>query len=119
MSTVSTFGAFTMAKLGIYASHKAMQVTGNNITNINTKGYTRQTLDQTSLYVGGADRYASKWDPKMGSGVLVTGVSQIRSPYLDIRYRTGNSRVGKDEKTLDGLNGLSQIFDEVGKGEGD
>lgn len=119
MSTVSTFGAFTMAKLGIYASHKAMQVTGNNITNINTKGYTRQTLDQTSLYVGGADRYASKWDPKIGSGVLVTGVSQIRSPYLDIRYRTGNSRVGKDEKTLDGLNGLSQIFDEVGKGEGD
>ena len=38
MSSVSTFGAFTMAKLGIYASQKAMQVTGNNITNVNTVG---------------------------------------------------------------------------------
>ncbi len=119
MSNVSTFGAFTMAKLGIYASQKAMQVTGNNITNINTVGYTRQTLDLNSLYVGGADRYASKWDAKVGSGVLVSGVSQIRSPYLDIRYRTEYSNVGKAEKTLDGLNGLSQIFDEVGKGEDD
>ncbi|MCI8856902.1 MAG: hypothetical protein HFH26_10225 [Clostridiaceae bacterium] len=117
MSNVSTFGAFTMAKLGIYASQKAMQVTGNNISNINTPGYTRQTLDLDSLYIGGADRFTSKWDAKMGSGVLVTGVSQIRSPYLDIRYRTEYSTTGLKEKMLDGLSALTTIFDEVGKGE--
>ena len=97
MSNVSTFGAFTMAKLGIYASQKAMQVTGNNISNINTPGYTRQSLDLDSLYIGGADRYTSKWDAKLGSGVMVSGVSQIRSPYLDIRYRTEYSTTGLKE----------------------
>ncbi len=117
MSNVSTFGAFTMAKLGIYASQKAMQVTGNNISNINTPGYTRQSLDLDSLYIGGADRYTSKWDAKLGSGVMVSGVSQIRSPYLDIRYRTEYSTTGLKEKLLDGLSALTTIFDEVGKGE--
>lgn len=119
MSSVSTFGAFSMAKLGIWASQKAMQVTGNNITNINTPGYTRQELKLDSLYVGGADRYASKWDSKTGSGVIVSGVRQIRSPYLDIRYRTENSTTGYYEDKLNGLYGLSSFLDEVGKGEDD
>ena len=119
MSSVSTFGAFTMAKLGIYASQKAMQVTGNNITNVNTKGYTRQELELQSLHVAGADRYSSRWDMRVGAGVISTGVSQIRSPYLDIRYRTEQSNVGMMDAKMTGLNGLGKIFDEVGDGVGD
>ena len=45
----STFGSLTTVKLGIYAAQKGLDVTGNNITNINTNGYTRQRLDQVSL----------------------------------------------------------------------
>ena len=32
----STFGSLTTVKLGIYAAQKGLDVTGNNITNINT-----------------------------------------------------------------------------------
>jgi len=49
MRGISTFGAFTTARLGIYAAQKALDVTGHNITNINTPGYTRQRLDQMRL----------------------------------------------------------------------
>ena len=35
----STFGSLTTVKLGIYAAQKGLDVTGNNITNINTNGY--------------------------------------------------------------------------------
>ncbi len=45
----STFGSFNTVRLGIYAAQKGLDVTGNNITNINTAGYTRQRLDQVSL----------------------------------------------------------------------
>ena len=58
MGYLSTFGTFTMARLGIYVSQQALTVTGNNITNINTNGYTRQQLDQTNLHFGGADYHA-------------------------------------------------------------
>lgn len=119
MRGVSTFGAFTTARLGIYAAQKALDVTGHNITNINTTGYTRQRLDQMSLRLGGSDRYASGYDARVGSGVLCTGVSQLRDPYLDIRYRNELSSVGSMDSKLGGLEEISKILDEVGKGEGD
>lgn len=119
MSTVSTFSGFTMARLGIMASSKAMEVTGNNISNINTAGYTRQSLDQRALYIGGADVYASQFDVRVGAGALVTGVSQLRDPYLDIRFRNENSQVGFYEGKYKVLDQLSLIFDEVGKGNED
>ena len=56
MSSVTTFGAFNMARLGIYVSSRAIDVTGNNIANINTVGYTRQKANASSLYLGGSDR---------------------------------------------------------------
>ena len=119
MSTISTFSGFTMARLGIMASSKALEVTGNNISNINTPGYTRQMLDQRALYIGGADRYSSQFDVRVGAGALTTGVSQLRDPYLDIRYRNEASNVGFYDEKYYVLDQLSYIFDEVGKGEDD
>ena len=117
MSSVGTFGTFTAAQLGIYASQKGLSVTGNNIANINTAGYTRQVLQQVSLKTGGADRYANKYDVHVGQGVLCTGVSQIRDPYLDIRYRTESSKVGYADTVLGTYNDLADFLDEVGDGE--
>jgi len=113
---ITTFGAFTTARLGIYAAQKALNVTGNNIANINTTGYTRQAVDQVSLRVGATNHYASANGGVTGSGVLVTGMSQFRDPYLDIRYRNENSSVGAMDTKLGGLEELSNILDEVGKG---
>lgn len=113
---ITTFGAFTTARLGIYAAQKALNVTGNNISNINTTGYTRQKVDQISLRVGATNHYASAFGGTTGSGVLVTGLSQFRDPYLDIRYRNENSSVGAMDSKLGGLEELSNILDEVGKG---
>jgi flagellar hook-associated protein 1 FlgK len=113
---ITTFGAFTTARLGIYAAQKALNVTGHNISNINTAGYTRQKVDQVSLRVGATNHYASAFGGKTGSGVLITGMSQFRDPYLDIRYRNENSSVGAMDTKLGGLEELSSILDEVGKG---
>ena len=114
MGTISTAGAYTIAKLGIYAAQKAMEVTGNNITNINTEGYTRQRLEQKSMYMGGADRYSSKWEARVGGGVITTSVSQLRDPYLDIRYRTEMSSAASYETMMKGLTQLAGVLDEVG-----
>ncbi len=117
MSSVSTFGTFATARLGIYASQKALDVVGNNIANINTVGYTRQALNQKSLNVGGADKYSSGLDIRIGTGALVTDVIQLRDPYLDIRYRNELSSESAMKAKLNGLNQISAYLDEVGKGE--
>ena len=118
MSTIGTFDSFTAARLGIYAAQQGLQVTGNNISNINTSGYTRQRLDQVSLKTGGADMYRSMLDNHIGNGALVTNINQIRDPYLDIRYRNTASDVGYSDTMLSGLKGIASILDEVAKGEG-
>lgn len=114
---IGTFGSFTQARLAIYAAQTGLSITGNNISNINTTGYTRQRLDQNSLHVGGSDRYANPADVRTGQGVLCSGVSQLRDPYLDIRYRTANADVGYMDTKLGGLESIASILDEVGKGE--
>ncbi len=114
---IGTFGAFTQARLAIYAAQTGLNVTGNNISNINTPGYTRQRLDQVSLYAAGSDRYYAKGDIRTGQGALVKSLSQIRSPYLDIRFRTENAKVGYMDAKLEGLNEIATILDEVAKGD--
>ncbi|MDE6589117.1 MAG: hypothetical protein K2K53_01965, partial [Oscillospiraceae bacterium] len=116
MGTLGTFDAFTAARLGIYAAQLGLKVTGNNVSNINTSGYTRQRIDQVSLRTGGNDRYAPPFAGHIGNGALVRGVNQIRDPYLDIRYRSTNADVGYHDTMLKGLNEIASILDEVGRG---
>ena len=119
MGLNGTFDNFTAARLAIYVSQKGLSVTGNNISNINTKGYTRQRLDQVSLKTGGSDRYRSQYDVHVGNGVLANSVSQIRDPYLDIRFRTEMASVGAADTKLAGLQDIAAVLDEVGRGTGD
>ena len=113
---IGTFGSFTQARLAIYASQTGLTVTGNNIANVNTNGYTRQRLDQKSLYNAGADRYYSSTGVKVGQGVLCYGLSQLRDPYLDIQYRSKSADVGAMDALLEGLNRVAGILDETGDG---
>ena len=117
MALISTFGTYSIAKLGLYAASKALEVTGHNITNVQTPGYSRQALDQESLHMAAADRYVSGAVLHMGTGVLAPSVNQSRDVYLDIRYRNENTNVGNLESMTNGLDNLASILDEVGKGD--
>ena len=117
MSNISTFGTYTTARLGIFAAQRAMNVVGNNISNVNTEGYTRQSLDQIALNFGGSDRQVTAYDLRIGSGALATAVVQSRDAYLDARYRDEMTSVGAMEGKLDGLQQLGSVLDEVGLGE--
>ncbi len=116
MSFIGSFGMFTTVRLGIYTSQKGLNLTGNNIANINTEGYTRQVLNIKSMNASGVDRYSDS-NVRIGSGAYVTGLSQLRDPYLDIRYRTECASVGYMDTKLSNLNDIAAILDEVGDGE--
>lgn len=111
----STFSGFYVAKSGIQAARANLQVTGQNMTNVNTKGYTRQRVDSYAIASSGNNmRYASG-EIGIGEGVYCSGVSQIRDPYLDIRYRAEHAKTGKTETQLDTLQDIDSIFDETTK----
>ncbi|MBR2131744.1 MAG: hypothetical protein IJ955_04250 [Oscillospiraceae bacterium] len=116
MSFIGTFGMFTTARLGIYTSQQGLNLTGNNIANINTTGYTRQVLDIKSMNASGQDRYSDS-NVRVGSGAYADSISQLRDPYLDIRYRTECASVGFMDTKLSNLDDVAAILDEIGDGE--
>lgn len=119
MAVIGTFSQFTTARLAIYASQASLSVTGNNISNINTPGYTRQRMDLVSLYSTGQGKYANIFNTNVGYGVLTNGATQLRDIYLDIRFRNENTKLAANDEKLDGLYQIGSILDEVGKGTGD
>lgn len=119
MASMGTFGAFTAARMGLYASQAALNVTGNNIANINTVGYTRQKVDLVSFGSYSVDQYASPSNLSFGQGVKVDSIQQIRDQFLDIRFRDEQTKVGELNSWWDGLNELSSVLDEVNSGTDD
>lgn len=108
----STFAGFNTAQLAMMASQRGLDVTGQNLSNINTTGYTRQRLDLLSLNPVGNSIGSSAFDAKVGQGVMMRGVSQIRDPFLDIQYRGEVPKVGTVEAKDDILASIGNIFDE-------
>lgn len=112
----STFAGFTTAQLGMSASQAALNVIGQNISNVNTKGFTRQRVDLDSFNVTtGPRQWGSVNETFIGNGVVVNRVEQVRDPYLDLRFRTEMAGVGYYDKTLASLEDLQSVLDEVEK----
>jgi len=110
----STFGGFTTAQLAMASSQRALDVVGQNIANINTTGYTRQRLDIASINFQNNGMYSNS-PGKVGYGVEITGISQLRDPYLDAQYRTQISKLGTTDAHAAGLEQLATVFDETTK----
>lgn len=108
----STFAGFTTAQLGMAASQRAIDVTGQNIANINTEGYTRQRLDIASLNLKNGSFYNSSNSTRVGYGVDMTGISQLRDPFLDAQYRSQIAKLGTTDAQAAGLEKLQVAFDE-------
>ena len=108
----STFSGFNTAQLALMASQRALDVTGQNLSNINTPGYTRQRLDVMSLNPVGNSIGSSEYDAKVGQGVMMVGVSQIRDPFLDIQYRNEVPKLGTVDAKNSILESIGNIFDE-------
>jgi flagellar hook-associated protein 1 FlgK len=88
----STFGGLNTALTSLYAQKRGLDVTGQNIANSNTEGYTRQRV-RLAANAGGLNPGVYSTVDATGNGVRIAGVDRSRSEYLEERGRTehGNS----------------------------
>lgn len=87
---MSTFSGLSTALTSLNSQRIAMEVSGQNIANANTVGYTRQRADMNSISSGQTATLFAQGS-KIGSGVSVTGVSRLGDIFLDARVRATTS----------------------------
>lgn len=87
----SQFFGLQIGYSGLTAYQAALNTTGNNIANTETKGYSRQVTNQTAAQ---ALRTYTTYG-MAGAGTTVTSIEQIRNTYYDIKYRSAATSVGE------------------------
>lgn len=87
---MSSIASINKMVSGLNAAKKGLQVVSHNITNINTKGYTRQRLLQHETGYQNVG-YTATNTLQVGYGVSCTEVRQIRDKVIDQRFRTEQS----------------------------
>ncbi|MCI8576622.1 MAG: flagellar biosynthesis protein FlgK [Lachnospiraceae bacterium] len=109
----ATFAGFSTAISAMQASQKRLDITGQNLSNMNTVGYTRQTLETSSLnYTNPVSKYMSANDLTVGFGVSMDRISQVRDPYLDAQYRTQMTKASYSDAIQVSLDSLADVLDE-------
>ena len=101
------FGMMNTSTTGLMTSQAAISVTGNNISNVNTVGYTRQRAllnTNPSIYYRGIGH--------MGTGVNISDIQRIRDAHLDAQIRKETTTLKEHESKLDVMQEIEIIFNE-------
>lgn len=104
MST--SFSGLTTAITGMQSNQKALEVTGHNISNLSTAGYTRQ---QAILATANTQYVINNW---VEMGARVQEIRQIRNSFLDGLYRKEVNAYGYWEARYNSVKDLEAILGE-------
>ncbi len=96
MATMNIFGTLFTARGGLMAQQGGLTVTGQNVANVNTEGYSRRSISLASL----------PGPPLGGGGVEILGIKR----YFD---QFANSRLTQEESVLGNANQRSEILAHV------
>ncbi|HVY34477.1 MAG TPA: flagellar hook-associated protein FlgK, partial [Caulobacteraceae bacterium] len=89
----------TMAQSALQAAQTQVQVTSNNVSNVNTAGYARKSVIQQQLVAGG-----------VGGGVSVKGVQNAADQYLQQASYTATAQSGQAQAVSGMLDRAQSLF---------
>jgi flagellar hook-associated protein 1 FlgK len=102
------FGLLSIGAGALLSQQRAISVTGNNIANVNTPGYSRQRLNmQTNLPVDSPVGL-------IGFGVQTTTVERVYDRFLGVQVNNESANLGRWEAQRGALERVEVVFDESG-----
>jgi flagellar hook-associated protein 1 FlgK len=82
----STFQGIEIGKRGVIAHQQALNITGHNLSNASTEGYSRQRVELSAfepIYLPGLNR--EETPGQIGQGTIIERIERIRDQLLDRR----------------------------------
>ncbi len=105
------FYGLEIARRGLTVSQRAITLTGHNVANADTEGYTRQRLVIESIYPKTGNRFSGTF--AIGGGADTKCIEQMRSDYLDRQLRGEYSALGQWSTRSEELQFVESILDET------
>jgi flagellar hook-associated protein 1 FlgK len=112
--SIPTLQGLQTALSGLIAQQDAIDVTGSNITNVNTEGYSRQTAvlqTKEPLHIAALSAVTGEGG-QLGTGVTVATITRIRNTYLDASYREHATAAGAAGAQAEELSQAQAAFNE-------
>ena len=108
--TTNIFSALSSAKLGLLAQQLAIEVTGQNIANVETEGYSRQDV----TFEANTPRHAIKYGSmhQIGTGVRVAGIERAHDQFLFEQIMDEGDLTGSTEVKKEIFEQLEVLFNE-------
>ena len=110
----STFFGLTIAYSGLNTAQAQINTTANNISNVNTDGYSKQVVNTVAA---SALRCYQSWGTT-GTGVEATSVTQCRDLYYDEKYWNNESALGFYKKKQYYMDQIEDYFSETNNNTG-
>jgi flagellar hook-associated protein 1 FlgK len=108
----STFGGLSIGISGAWAQQRALDVTGQNISNVNTPGYARQGITHASSTPSRHGIQGNGNRMTVGTGVDVQDIRQYRDYFLDQKLKRENTSLGYWDARKSSIEELETIFND-------
>ncbi|XKE94952.1 flagellar hook-associated protein FlgK [Metaplanococcus flavidus] len=108
---VSTFHGLETGKRALSVGQASIATTGHNIANANTKGYSRQQVNQSTT--PSLDVWTNSTNPgQLGSGVSIDSITRVRDRFLDNQYRDQSATLADAQTKQAAFDRLESIINE-------
>lgn len=111
---MSTFSGLNTMTTALWANRRALDVTGQNIANVNTEGYSRQRADLQAIGGSVIPAFYST-SPGIGAGVSADDVIRIRDAFLEGRGQTERANSARLTVESSALDQVQTAFREPGE----
>ena len=107
----STFFGLNIAASGLRAANASLNTAANNISNADTKGYSRQrVLQQAADPLRAFAAYGCA-----GAGVKTLAIERVRNEFYDVKYRENETNYGEYSSKNYYMQLIQDYFDDDGK----
>ncbi|HEX2075335.1 MAG TPA: flagellar hook-associated protein FlgK [Geodermatophilus sp.] len=110
---MSTFSGLNTATTALWAQRRGLDVTGQNIANVNTVGYSRQRVDLQAMGGNTVPAFFSV-SHAVGGGVSADDVERIRDAFLEARAQQEHATSSRLTAEADALGQIEQALREPG-----
>ncbi len=104
MGAVGLFSIFNIARTAFFANQRSLAVTGQNLANVNTPGYSRQQVILSETLA------QSNTPGQIGTGVQVDQIRRVVDTLVETQLNVSHSTLGRLDVFSRGLSQLQGLF---------